>query len=144
MQYEAMCALLRKREGVELDEESEIEGDEREHLIVPPPATVLSREALGQPHLTLSETLAETHFNRPLALKIASRLRRKQYSLSMFYADVREAFPELRLYMCRKPTDPGAEETAKPLITSGLGADDEYRRTSARAARPRPRPHAHL
>ena len=126
VQYEAMCALLRRRQDVE--EESEVEGDEREHLIVPPDETLIGREALGKPHLAVPQTLAENRFNRRLALRVASRLRRHTYSLSMFYADLRDAFPELRLYMC-KPAEPGAEEPAQPAttsgITSGIGADDE-------------------
>ena len=92
---------------------------------MPPEETPLPFETLGKPHLAVPHTLAESRFNRPLALRIASRLRRHTYSLSMFYADMRDAFPELRLYMCRKPAETGTEEAVQPAITSGLGADDE-------------------
>lgn len=88
VQYDAMCALLRKRHGGDdLEESSELEGDEREHLIVPPMPMVVSEEALGRPELALPETLQGRLFDRALALKVATRIRKRSYNLAAFYQD---------------------------------------------------------
>ena len=127
VQYEAVCTLLQRR-GMEEDSLSESEGDEREHLIVPPKAMVITTHAKGKPQLVLPVALAGKAFDRPTAVKIAQRIRKKNYSVAMFYEDVRLAFPELSMYLATIEQIEG-DEAAKPDVTSGLGGDDEYRRT---------------
>ena len=46
VQYEAVCVLLQKRTGYD-DLDSEPEGDEREHLIVPPKPVVIEEGIKG-------------------------------------------------------------------------------------------------
>lgn len=130
VQYDAMCALLQRRHD-DYDESDEPEGDEREHLIVPPFPITLTREALGVPARALPETLQGRRFDRALALKIAHRLRKRGYGLGAFYEDTRDAFPELQLYMTTRPRGSEHDDDEAPAsgVTSGLGADDEYRRT---------------
>ena len=148
-------------EGSWGDSESENEGDEREHLIQPPDPVVVPEELIGRPEIAISRALTKLDkhsFNRPFALKIAARLRKPTYSLARFYADVRECFHELDLYLAcveeriagsgeegdapltrttsRRSdvtsTSVGGEMSRKPSVmgtTSGLTNDDEYRRT---------------
>ena len=132
VQYDAVCVLLQRRVNGE-DEESEMEGDDREHLIVPPTPTIISDEARGKPELALPHALDGLSFDRAAALKICTRIRKKSYSLAMFYDDVRTAFPELTLYLACQQAAPAVGEDSitagKPAVTSGLSSDDEYRRT---------------
>ena len=76
--------------------------------------------------------VARTPSRARLWLRLLSRaVRRKNYSLAAYYDDVRAAFPELRLYLAQHeaPKDETAGHARKPDVTSGLGADDEYRRS---------------
>jgi hypothetical protein len=128
-------------DGEEEDEEASelLEGDEREHLIVAPNATLLSELSIGHPDLVFTECLAGAAFDRALGLQMASRLRRRDYSLAHFYSDVRTCFPELELYLACKPVlvdnesaserDGVAPAVKKSGTTSGLTTDAEYRRT---------------
>ena len=139
VQYEAVCVLLQKRTGYD-DLDSEPEGDEREHLIVPPKPVVIEegikgmlrrtharcccfahctdccccdhmhtpltsslsvpfQPDTGKPKEVMAKALAGGKFDRDRANRIASRIRKKSYSLAAFYEDVRAAFPELQLYL---------------------------------------------
>jgi len=113
-------------------EESETEGDDREHLIVPPIPVTIPDDAVGKPERALPLALSGRGFDMALALKIASSLRKKKYSLAHFYEDVRAAFPELDLYLAMR-SDPAAgaieDHHAVRGVTSGLTSDEEYRRT---------------
>ena len=104
VQYDAMCSLLQRRVSSALagEEEELLEGDEREHLIVPPDPAVIRVEALGRPERCLPQALGDHPFDRKVALRIAQRIRQRGYSLPMYYDDVRKAFPELRLYLAQK------------------------------------------
>ena len=145
--YHMRVLLARAAGGGDDDEEelSELEGDEREHAIVPPTLTELASSSVGLPEKSLPEALNGQRFDHALALKIATRLRRPAYSLAHFYDDVRKAFPELELYCVCTATaaagdsdDEGAAGAAalggmrpgtKSATTSGLSWDAEYRRT---------------
>ena len=70
-------------------EETETEGDDREHLIVPPIPVTIPDDAVGKPERALPLALSGRGFDMALALKIASSLRKKKYSLARFYEDVR-------------------------------------------------------
>ena len=75
----------------------------------------------------MAKALAGGKFDRDRANRIASRIRKKSYSLAAFYEDVRAAFPELQLYLASVEKKEGGDGVAD--VTSGLGGDDEYRRT---------------
>ena len=49
VQYEAVCALLQRRDADDDDDWSEDEGDDREHLIVPPTAVAVPDDVRGGP-----------------------------------------------------------------------------------------------
>ena len=138
--YDGLKKLVRRRLDYYTDSESEDDADHREHQIVPPTPVELSLASLGRPDLALPEALRGRKFDRDLALKIASHIRKRSYSLGQFYDDVQKAFPELQLYLVNKPPPPKRADddeserkmsimSALPSITSGLHPDDEYRRT---------------
>ena len=139
VQYGALTKLLQRRDGND-DDLSEDEGDDREHLIVPPKSAAVPEADRGDPKRVLPFALNGLPFNKEVATKICKRIRKPNYSLAMFYDDVRAAFPELTLYLaCReqKRREAEAEDgegggdggAGKPAVTSGLTSDDEYRRT---------------
>lgn len=131
-------ALRRMRGSVghdDYDSESDL-GDDRDYLIQPPEMVVLTQDAIGKPEVALPQALHGRTFNRELALKIASKLRRRHYSLANYYEDVQSAFPELQLYLTTSETAWAVDKTAEGddgsaalRSTSGLLQDDEYRRT---------------
>lgn len=136
VQYEAVCALLQRRDADDDDDWSEDEGDDREHLIVPPTAVAVPDDVRGDPLRVLPLALNGLKFDQAVALKICKRIRKPNYNLAMFYDDVRTAFPELSLYLAmRQPEhtlesiEEGGAAAGKPAVTSGLSSDDEYRRT---------------
>jgi hypothetical protein len=129
VQYDAVCALLQRRSHLDAEDESDFEGDEREHLIVPPAAVIVPAALKGRPEKVMPHALAGHEFDRSRAVKIARRIRLKTYTLAAYYDDVRAAFPELHLYLAQAEGDGLDEASNKPAVTSGLGADDEYRRT---------------
>ena len=104
VQYDAMCTLLRKRGSPnpdDDDDESDLEGDEREHLIVPPSPVEIPHAIRGRPEAVLPLALEGKAFDRAVALKIAGRIRRRGYTLAAYYDDIRLAFPELSLYLAQ-------------------------------------------
>jgi hypothetical protein len=129
VQYDAVCALLQRRSHLDAEDESDFEGDEREHLIVPPAAVIVPAALKGRPEKVMPHALAGHEFDRSRAVKIARRIRLKTYTLAAYYDDVRAAFPELHLYLAQAEGEGLDEASNKPAVTSGLGADDEYRRT---------------
>ena len=138
----SMMQHMMSRFGDEEDEEpsSDLEGDERETLIVPPVPEPIRAEARYKPELCLPEAMHGVAFNRDLALKIAARMRKKAYGLPHFYDDIRKAFPELELYCATlapaaggngagSDADDAPAGAAPNAVTSGLTSDAEYRRT---------------
>ena len=111
------------------DDESDYEGDEREHLIVPPAPVSIPDAIKGRPSEVLPHALHGLSYDSVRATKIATRLRKKGYSLAAFYDDLRMAFPELQLYLAQHQRQADDPSGSKPDVTSGLGADDEYRRS---------------
>ena len=129
VQYEAVCSLLQRRSDVDADIESDYEGDEREHLIVPPTPVFVPDAIKGRPEKVLPHALKGMGYDSVRASKIAQRIRKKGYSLAAYYDDLRVAFPELQLYLAQHERNDDNPDGGKPDVTSGLGADDEYRRS---------------
>ena len=129
VQYRALSALMQHRDLGE--DESDYEGDEREHLIVPPAPVAVPDAIKGMPEHVLPHALNGLTYDGVRATKIAQRIRKKGYSIAAFYDDVRMAFPELQLYLAQhaRAADDPAGIGNKPNVTSGLDADDEYRRS---------------
>ena len=109
-QRDALRDLLKRHEEGSDDSDGSVstQGDLREYLIVPPIPVGVPAALAGRVEAVLPHVLGKHTFDRALALKIASRLRRPTYSLAHFYEDIQLAFPELRFYMAGR-----AEETAE-------------------------------
>ena len=124
-------ALRRMRGSVghdDYDSESDL-GDDRDYLIQPPEMVVLTQDAIGKPEVALPQALHGRTFNRELALKIASKLRRRHYSLANYYEDVQSAFPELQLYLTTSETAWAVDKTAEG--DNGSAAPRGCRRTTS-------------
>ena len=122
--YDALINLLTFRPQGENSVEAG-SGPSREAEIVPPPATPIPAEVDGQPDATLAHALRERRLDWSAAIRAATRIRDLDYTLPLFYADCRLAFPELCLYTCERQS----EMTGQVEVSSGVSGNDEYKRT---------------
>ena len=123
--YDALINLLTFRPQGENSMENSVDGPSRDAEIVPPPATPIPVEVDGQPDATLAHALRERRLDWSAAIRAATRIRDSDYTLALFYADCRSAFPELCLYTCERQS----EMTGQVEVSSGVSGNDEYKRT---------------
>mmetsp|Transcript_58618 Transcript_58618/g.96766 ORF Transcript_58618/g.96766 Transcript_58618/m.96766 type:complete len:993 (-) Transcript_58618:255-3233(-) len=147
LQQASLSAMLSSKADDALDEDSsDLEGDEREHLIVPPNPVCIPGEIEGRPEATLPLALSGRQFDHMLALRISSSMRKRRYTLAQFYGDVRDAFPELDLYLATLegsgdeydcvPPDVGDQRTSSISAPSGIATEGEPRRASQLDGKP--------
>jgi len=145
--YDSLSALFQRRvySLSDLDEQASarLSLDMRESLLEAPKALYVYPEDEGKPEEVFiraygdvnkqinegknknKSSIATGAVQWESACRAARQIRDPNYTLRMFYTDVRHAFPELALYMARR-----VEHQAGTVdMTSGITPADEYRRT---------------
>ncbi len=101
---------------------------EQYQIDVPTPIRIAEADA-GKPHISITKALKHYAYDHTAATRAATRLRDADYTLHAFYADILEAFPEMRLYLAEREAAQDGENSSRLTVTSGISARDEYLRT---------------
>ena len=123
--HDTMYALLFKSRRLSNARVLEEDYVVRDYLLSAPDARVVSVDAIGDPQRIFGEALEGMEYDATAATRAASSIRDPGYGLRSFCVDVRQAFPELSLYVVRRETALEGHTD----ITSGVTAEAEYRRT---------------
>ena len=123
--HDTMYALLFKSRRLSNLRVTEEEYDVRHYLLAAPEVMPISNHVEGDPSKVIPFVLQNKPYDASAAHRAASQMRDKSYSLRSFYVDVRQAFPELGLYVVSREDHLEGHTD----ITSGVSAEAEYRRT---------------
>ena len=102
--HDTMYALLFKSRRLSNARVLEEDYVVRDYLLSAPDARVVSVDAIGDPQRIFGEALEGMEYDATAATRAASSIRDPGYGLRSFCVDVRQAFPELSLYVVRRET----------------------------------------
>lgn len=81
----------------------------------------IPHDVLGKPHLALKVALSQRRFDLSVAIRAATQMRERDYSLRDYFQDCCIAFPELILYVCEREDAP----QGKADTSSGVSGHEE-------------------
>ena len=123
--HDTMYSLLFKSRRLSTSKVDDMSYHVRDYLLSAPESRPISPHDEGDPARALRASLEGMAYDHAAATRAAARMRDRSYTLRTFRVDVRQAFPELSLYVVSREE----QREGHTDITSGVSAEAEYRRT---------------